>query len=153
MKELLRYDPDSLSGLVWVKDMNGGAYANQVAGSLHPDGYWLLTLGGKKYMAHRVVMHLVTGFNLQSKLEIDHKDRDRSNNNVSNLRVVTSLQNSQNKGDYKNNTSGIKGVVSRGNSWRAFISYNGKRTWLGTFSSLFEAACCRKSAELTYQRI
>lgn len=153
MKDLLKYDESSPSGLRWLVDVNGGAYAGDAAGSLHPDGYWLLTIHGKRIMAHRVVMQLMKGFNLDSNLQIDHIDRDRGNNKLCNLRVVSPLQNSQNKGSYRNNTSGIKGVVPRGDSWRAFISFNNKRTWLGTYSTLLDAVCARKSAELSLQRI
>lgn len=153
MRSLLKYDESSPSGLRWLVDMNGGACAGDIAGSLHPDGYWLITIRERRFMAHRVIMHLVKGFDLESMLQVDHIDRNRSNNLIRNLRIVSALQNCQNKGEYKNNTSGVKGVVLRGNAWRAFISFNNKRTWLGTYQTLLDAVCARKSAELSLQRI
>lgn len=153
MNSILKYDESSPSCLRWLVDMKGGATEGSTAGSLHPDGYWTIQIRGRRFMAHRVVMHLVNGFDLGSTLQIDHIDRDRSNNKVCNLSVVTPLQNSQNKGEYKNNSSGVKGVVSRGNSWRAFITYNRQRVYIGTYSNLLDAICARKSAELSYQRI
>jgi len=41
---------------------------------------------------------------------IDHKDRNRQNNNIDNLRWCNHSQNMQNKGNNKNNTSGIKNI-------------------------------------------
>jgi len=41
---------------------------------------------------------------------IDHKDRNRQNNNIDNLRWCNHSQNMQNKGNNKTNTSGIKNI-------------------------------------------
>ena len=88
MRSLLKYDESSPSGLRWLVDMNGGACAGDIAGSLHPDGYWLITIRERRFMAHRVIMHLVKGFDLESMLQVDHIDRNRSNNLISNLRLL-----------------------------------------------------------------
>ena len=56
--------------------------------------------------------------NPENKPQVDHFDRDRSNNHVSNLRWVTSLENHQNKGNNKRNTSGVKNVCVDGTRWR-----------------------------------
>lgn len=42
--------------------------------------------------------------------ELDHKDRNRSNNKISNLREATHSQNGMNKRILKNNTSGATGI-------------------------------------------
>ncbi len=48
----------------------------------------------------------------------------------------------------KDNTSGYTGVTPvRGGKWRAEITFKGKRYYLGTFSSLENAAHVRKKAE------
>ena len=61
--------------------------------------------------------------------EVDHIDRDKSNNNLENLQWVTSLENCQNKGEYKNNTSGIKNIFwyEKGKCWRFEKTINKKR--------------------------
>ena len=70
----------------------------------------------KTFRIHRLVaLHYIP--NPENKLEVDHLDRDPSNNHVSNLRWVTRLENNQNKGNNKTNTSGVKN-----------ISYSKKRT-------------------------
>lgn len=53
---------------------------------------------------HRWVMGNPSG------LQIDHINRNTLDNRKSNLRIVTCQQNSQNKGNYKNNKTGIKNV-------------------------------------------
>ena len=63
----------------------------------------------RNHLLHRLVaLYYIP--NPENKREVDHKDRDPNNNHVDNLRWVTKLENNQNKGDFKNNTSGVKNV-------------------------------------------
>ncbi len=48
--------------------------------------------------------------NPENKCEVDHIDRDKSNNHVSNLRWVTSSENKQNRRMFKTNKLGIKNI-------------------------------------------
>ena len=51
---------------------------------------------------------------------IDHKDRDRGNNNVDNLRWCTRRDNNCNKSKQKNNTSGYTGIIQNEyGSWKS----------------------------------
>ena len=61
---------------------------------------------------------------------VDHIDRNRINNNVENLRWVTSLMNLQNKGEYKNNKSGYKNISYHKSQkcWRYMKNINGVTT-------------------------
>ena len=63
----------------------------------------------KTFRLHRL---LAIAFipNPENKPDVDHIDRNRSNNNLENLQWVTKLENNQNKGDMKNNTSGNKNI-------------------------------------------
>jgi hypothetical protein len=72
----------------------------------------------------------MTGEYPDRKFEMDHKDRDRSNNRFSNLRLATTSQNQANVGLRKDNISGFKGVSweKAQNKWRATIAAGGERT-------------------------
>ena len=48
--------------------------------------------------------------NPENKKFVDHIDRNKQNNNITNLRWVTFSENQRNSNKYKNNTSGISGV-------------------------------------------
>ena len=74
---------------------NGGGYL-QV--SFHLDKIYT-------HKIHRLVaLHYIP--NPNNYPQVDHIDRDKRNNNVSNLRWVDSSMNNQNKGEYCNNKSG-----------------------------------------------
>lgn len=56
-----------------------------------------------------------------------------------------------NRGMFKNNTSGTKGVSQTANgNWAAYIWAHGKRYHLGTFADINEAKEVRKAAEVIY---
>ena len=72
------------------------------AGSINNTGYRVIKIKGKNYQAHRLIYQM---FNEQWDItdtshdnSIDHKDRDKLNNNIDNLRVATSSQNGANSG-------------------------------------------------------
>ena len=94
-------------------------------------GYLKITLcknsKHKTFLLHRL-LGLAFIPNPENKPFIDHIDRNRSNNNLENLQWVTKLENNQNKGDMKNNTSGNKNIhwVKSRNNWRFYKSINGK---------------------------
>jgi predicted nucleic acid-binding Zn-ribbon protein len=50
--------------------------------------------------------------------QVDHKDRDKANNHISNLRITTKGQNQLNKGVYRNNKTGHRGVCYEKKSGR-----------------------------------
>lgn len=64
-------------------------------GSLSVGGYLKVTFKGQSYPLSRVIWKLVTG--ADPKGEIDHINRDRSDNRWDNLRDVTSQQNQLNR--------------------------------------------------------
>jgi len=69
--------------------------------------------------------------NPENKCDIDHIDRNKSNNDLSNLRWATRQENNENKGMYKTNTTGHKHIytISSGNCkghFRYKRKYNNK---------------------------
>jgi len=84
---------------------------------------------GKKkllYIHRLVAIHYIP--NPHDYPQVDHIDRDRTNNDISNLRWVTPSQNNQNIGITKRNTSGIKNVSYHKKSklWEYQKTLNGK---------------------------
>ena len=73
-------------------------------------GYKHIGLGLKRYLSHRLIATAFLGLDIENKSQIvDHIDKQKSNNTLENLRIVSSQQNSFNtnaKGYSWNNKSG-----------------------------------------------
>ena len=83
---------------------------------------------------------------------IDHSDRNPSNNIWTNLRKTTLSENQYNKKIASNNTSGVKGVSWHKNSqkWRAQITVEKTAISLGYFNNIEEASGVIKEARKKY---
>ena len=108
-------------------------------------GYMTVDVDGEQYKVHRICYALFHGV-ISPKMEIDHINRNRKDNSIENLRLVTSSENSRNTGMSPRNTSGVKGVHLYKRTGRWTTHMDGKQ--LGTFADRWDAICCRKSAEL-----
>lgn len=89
--------------------------------------------GGKKYSRniHKLVWVAFNG-QVPDGFVIDHKDNDRRNNGLSNLRIITQ---SQNLVAYHRRI-GNRGTIGKsGNRYSARVSMNGKRVYLGIFDT------------------
>lgn len=75
-------------GRVDVKSHKGKRIHSDV-GSMNPDGYIRIWCNGTLRMKHRLIYFLATGIIPNNGEEIDHIDRDRSNNSIHNLRILT----------------------------------------------------------------
>ncbi len=119
-------------------------YLNAFRWSQNTRGHFLRNDKGAIVMLHREIAKR-SGFDL-SKM-IDHRDRNKLNNQRSNLRAADDSQNQYNSAKQRNNTSGFKGVTwDRNNQrWVARIRFTPagarpKRLHLGSFVSRAEAA-------------
>jgi len=126
------------------------ARTGDVAGYMSKDGYLLVKVLCKTYKAHRLVWLYVHGEWPQG--QIDHINRDRSDNRIANLRDVSHQQNQQNASRRWDNTSGYPGVCwhKPSGKWAASISYSKKQKHLGLFTDINEAVAARKAAERHY---
>lgn len=114
-------------------------------------GYLVTVLNGKIYRTHRVIWCIHNG-PLARGVVIDHKDRNKLNNLLGNLRVATWGENMQNTKLRSDNSLGHKGIHQRENGrFRVAVSANGKRTSVGTFGTLEEAIVERDKAYLRIQ--
>ncbi|MBD2720816.1 HNH endonuclease signature motif containing protein [Hymenobacter armeniacus] len=86
--------------------------------------------------------------------KVDHIDRNRSNNNLTNLRWVSNKQNSRNISKQLGTSSRFIGVCQRKGSkmFTAQITINGKQTHLNSYKTEIEAAIGynEKAMELGY---
>jgi hypothetical protein len=123
------YDETSPSCISWKNNRYAGKSYGQLvrpagsqAGSFDKkSGYWVVHINKKKYLTHRVIWVLCKG-PIPHNLDVDHKDRVKTNNSVNNLRCVSEAINSRNCPMFKNNTSGKTGVCRRNGKypgWRA----------------------------------
>ena len=88
--------------------------------------------------------------NPDNKPTVDHiLHEEKTNNNVSNLRWATSAEQMINTGIRSDNTSGVKGVIKNGNSWKAQLDVNGKRM-TKCYESFEKAVEKRKEWELEH---
>lgn len=101
--------------------------------------------------AHVLVWLLCNGA-VPSGFEIDHIDRNDSNNRIENLRLATASENQRNRGAQRNNTTGLKGVSfdRQTKRYSAKIAVNGRRVWLGRFHSKQDAARAYQAAARLY---
>ncbi len=147
MRQRLRYDDGKL---FWID----GRRAGKEAGCLKPSGYKEVNFNGKVYKVHRVIYSMFKGV-IADGLVIDHKNQERDDNRIENLRAVSQSENMKNTGLGSNNTSGIKGVGWQKNvqKYVAFIRVNGKLKQLGYYTDKNEAIKARKEAEIKYANV
>lgn len=143
----LAYD-DEIGRLRWARSPCSALPVGRIAGALQrgPQGYRRVILLGRKYLEHRLVWLVVKG--AWPAKSIDHIDRCRNNNRISNLRVADSYEQSGNTKVSAKNTSGFRGVVwhKRDKKWQASIRIKGRRSHLGQFDKLEDAANAYKTA-------
>ena len=86
----------------------------------------------KKYYIQRIIAYAYLGLDLDNpKIQIDHVNRNRLDNCVSNLRLVSNQENSFNRN--------AKGYYKHYNRYVANIHINGKTIYLGSFETKEEA--------------
>ena len=149
LKELLDYNPDT--GDFTNKTFRGlRAMPGEIAGNLNTRGYIDISIGRRKYKAHRLAWLYVYG--VWPTNNIDHINRSKIDNRIANLRDVTQAQNGQNKTKHCNNSSGHTGVVwhKASQRWRARLCVDRKDIYLGQFNDIQSAIDARKQAEAKY---
>jgi len=148
LDSVLEYCPDTgiFKWKIPVMCHGGGRKIGDVAGT-SKDGYVQIKLFGKVYRAHHLAWFTMKGEWPSASVDMDHLDRDRSNNSWFNLRVTSRTQNNFNSDTRVDNTTGRKGVYRAGRKWFARIGLKGKIIHLGTFGTFNEAKLARQRAE------
>ena len=118
------------------------------AGTTTKAGYSKVQINKVVYSTHRLVWVL---FNKEIPLDkqIDHIDRNPSNNKIENLRLVDAVSNALNKKCRMSNT-GIRGVSKDRDYYKVSFTVKGKSIHVGNFKKFEEA---QKVAEEYYSKI
>lgn len=102
------------------------------------NGYITAKINGRFELLHRYLL------NAQPGQEVDHINRNKLDNRISNLRFSNRFDQMKNA-TYKPGKSGIIGVYQHGKHWAARKRINGVRKHLGCFDTIEEA---KKAYEL-----
>jgi HNH endonuclease len=147
LRSQLSYNPDT--GEFWWKAPKQRRRMDRPAGSMQSGGYRhiRITIDGKSldFFSHRLAWLYVYG--VWPKSHLDHIDRNRSNNRLSNLREVNASENNYNVSKQKDCSSQFIGVSwnNRDRLWISTIRRDGIRNGLGYFK-------CEKEAAMAYNR-
>lgn len=141
----LHYSPDT--GAFRWRTPRPKIVVGSIAGTLQ-SGYWTIHLRGEDYHAHRLAW--LYEFGRWPTVEIDHINRDKLDNRLCNLREASRSQNNANIGLPAHNTSGFKGVsyFKQTGKWTAYITRDGKRRHLGTYTTAEAAAAAYDQAAI-----
>lgn len=106
LRQCFIYDPES-GILTWrsrprehfrsdhVYHASVGRCAGKLAGTVRVKGYFYVRIDSKRFAVHRVIWKIMTGEDPGA--EVDHRNRDRSDNRWHNLREATSRENKLNR--------------------------------------------------------
>lgn len=149
LRALLRFDEE---GNLWWKIPKMGRRKNRPAGCNGKHGYKQIMINGEIFLAHRVIFALYYGF--WPNEQIDHINGNKGDNRIENLREASHSQNNHNRPNYRNNTTGFKGVHTRKdyNKFLARIRINGVAIHLGVFDTAEEASAAYRQAAIKYHK-
>lgn len=139
LRDVLDYNPET-GEFRWRVALSSCAPAGSLAGCKSPEKYVRIRIDGKLYHGHRLAWLYVHGE--WPARGLDHRNLQRGDNRIANLRPANQSQNCANRGLDKANTSGIKGVSwwdARG-KWVAKIECKKRKYTLGYFGTKEAAA-------------
>jgi len=143
LKELFTYDKDT--GEFTRRRKICGSNGLKVGEKKDDKGYYRIKIDKKQYRLHQLAFLYIYGY---IPKEIDHKNKNRADNSIENLRDVSRTQNMRNKNIYKNNSSGEKGIhINKNGMFIVQISGSDGKRYRGQFKSIEEAKAVRKQYE------
>ena len=108
LRELFTYEPQT--GALVRRVTQRRWKAGTVAGATGANGYQSVEVDGNRYYAHRLIWMYVHGED-PAALQVDHKDLNRLNNRIENLRLATNQQNKINADRHKDRTNDLPKCV------------------------------------------
>ena len=136
LKEFFTYD--EMTGVLSRTKSKWGSKVGPVT-TKNGAGYYVFKHNQKQYYVHRVAWWFIFG---EMPDMIDHIDRDRQNNCISNLRLTTYKDNSQNLSMDKRNISGYTGITWNKKAKMWIVNKADK--YLGCFKNIEDAIKCRE---------
>ena len=132
-----KYEEEIRNRFIYLNGELCYAKNKKVAGHVTDSGYRCVCVLYKKFRVHHVIFWLHTG---RWPAMLDHKDRNRLNNNFSNLREATRSQNMYNS-VHGRNTSGCKNVswCTTHKKWIVRVTADKKLVFKKYFKSFEEA--------------
>ena len=126
--------------LYWTQPVRIGINAGDRAGALALNGYRFLTYKRVQAKEHRIVWALHYG-EISPGLVVDHINRQRADNRVENLRLLSNRENTSNWQERKLPV----GITARCGRFRAQARGKGnKQTSIGTYDTVQEATAARQ---------
>lgn len=140
VRELFVYSPETGIFIRRIPHGRHGCFrAGSIAGSSDRLGRVSITVDRVQCQASHLAWLYTYG--AWPNLEIDHVNRNPSDNRIFNLRLSTRAQNMGNTSAHRDSSHGLRGIYFHRQSkkWHARIMVNGKVSSLGFFSSAEEA--------------
>ena len=150
LKQLFNYNPDT-GAFTRLVDAGKKCKAGDVVGCKNSNGYLQVVIEGKHYKLHRLAVLYMSGEMHDG--DVDHANGDKADNRWDNLRCCSRSQNMANAKVQCNNKAGFKGVHfdPKGKKhWRAQISKDNKKIYLGSFETAEEAHIAYLNAATKY---
>ncbi len=145
LKELVHYSPRT--GIFTSRTKRYRWPAGRVLGFLHHSGYRYVLVDDGRYYAHRLAWLYVHG--AWPEHDLDHKDGNRDNNRIRNLRAANDSLNAQNRKLHRHNRSGFTGVSwhAKLQKWAGRITFDGEQVHLGVFTKKRDCAVAYRDAK------
>jgi len=136
LNDVISYEPKT--GLFRWKSTNGRQAKGEVAGSIYDNGYRYIRIGGKRYRACRLAWFLTYGV---WPKELDHTNRNKSDDRLSNLKECTHSENMTNVKVRARTKE--KGITLYNGRYLVRIGRDYIVRHIGSFGSLVEAIAAR----------
>lgn len=122
LNELFDYNP-STGDIVW-KVSRSRYRAGDIAGHIDIGGYVIIGVNKRHERAHAIAWEIYYGEKPDPRKEIDHINHNKSDNRISNLRLVTRSENQRNQSRNTRNKSGVTNVYTckATGRWKVYIT-------------------------------